>query len=94
MIYYHLKPFKPSQCHTPSSSRIFSRNPVLLDFSIVGEFQKLSIEKWNEYIHTEALRKKKQLESKERHIFPGAGLTKKELREYNRMLEESQELGL
>ncbi|NOQ16704.1 MAG: hypothetical protein GQ581_06555, partial [Methyloprofundus sp.] len=66
-----------------------------LEFNpIVGEFQKLSIEKWNEYIHTEALRKKKQLDAKERYIFPGAGLTKKELREYNRMLEETKELGL
>lgn len=72
-----------------------------LEFNpIVGEFQKLSIKKWNEYIHTEALRKKKQLDSKERYIFPGAGLTKKELSEYNRMQEESKilaeskELGL
>ena len=66
-----------------------------LEFNpIVGEFQKLSIKKWNEYIHTEALRKQKQLDSKERYIFPGAGLTKKELREYSRMQEETKELGL
>ncbi len=64
-----------------------------LEFNpIVGEFQKLSIKKWNEYIHSEAVRKQKQLDSKERYIFPGAGLTKKELREYNRMQEESKEL--
>ena len=66
-----------------------------LEFNpIVGEFQKMSIEKWNEYVHTEALRKKKQKEAKQRYIFPGAGLTKKELREYNQMLEESKELGI
>ena len=66
-----------------------------LEFNpIVGEFQKLSIKKWNEYIHTEALRKQKQLDAKERYIFPGAGLTKKELREYSRMQEETKELGL
>ncbi|NOR80829.1 MAG: Rieske 2Fe-2S domain-containing protein [Methyloprofundus sp.] len=66
-----------------------------LEFNpIVGEFQKMSIEKWEEYVHTEALRKKKQKEDKERYVFTGAGLTKKELRDYNKMLEEKEEAGL
>lgn len=66
-----------------------------LEFNpIVGEFQKMSIEKWEEYVHTEALRKKKQKDDKERYVFTGAGLTKKELRDYNTMLEEKEEAGL
>ena len=66
-----------------------------LEFNpIVAEFQKMSIEKWEEYVHTEALRKKKQKEAKERYVFTGAGLTKKELRDYNKMLEEKEAAGL
>ncbi len=66
-----------------------------LEFNpIVGEFQKMSIEKWEEYVHTEALRKKQQKEDKQRYVFTGAGLTKKELRDYNTMLAEKQDAGL
>lgn len=66
-----------------------------LEFNpIVGEFQKMSIEKWEEYVHTEALRKKKQKEDKQRYVFTGAGLTKKELQDYNKMLEEKEAAGL
>lgn len=66
-----------------------------LEFNpVVGEFQKMSIEKWEEYVHTEALRKKQQKEGKQRYVFTGAGLTKQELRNYNKMLEEKEVAGL
>ena len=73
------------------------RHPSIqhLEFNpIVGEFQKMSIEKWEEYVHTEALRKRKQKENKERYNFIGAGLTTKELRAYNKMLDEKEDAGL
>jgi len=46
---------------------------------IVNEFQRLSLEKWEAYVQSEAARARRKKEEKQKFIFPGAGLTRKEL---------------
>ena len=57
---------------------------------IVKEFQKMTLEKWEQYLDSESQREQIQKETNHRFFFPGAGLTRQDLKN-NRRKNELEE---
>ncbi|MEM7549256.1 MAG: Rieske 2Fe-2S domain-containing protein [Bacteroidota bacterium] len=49
---------------------------------IIKDFQVMSLEKWEEYLESESEREVAQRAERKRFIFPGAGLTRAQLKKY------------
>ena len=55
---------------------------------IVKAFQKLSLEKWEQYIESEVTREEQFRKENRRNFVPGAGLTRWDLQEYKASQDE------
>jgi len=55
---------------------------------IVSDFQKMSEEKWEQYLRSESDRQIRQKEGKDHFIFPGGGLTGDELKKFRKRSQE------
>jgi phenylpropionate dioxygenase-like ring-hydroxylating dioxygenase large terminal subunit len=58
---------------------------------IVSDFQKMSLEKWEQYIASEAERYQKQKAEKKKWIHIGAGLTRKDIKDYLAQQEKAKQ---
>lgn len=55
---------------------------------IVSEFQKMSLEKWEQYVTSESDREIEEKEANNRFFFPGAGLSRKDLKTHRNQTQE------
>ena len=55
---------------------------------IVAEFQKMTLEKWDQYVGSESEREMNEKAANNRFFFPGAGLKKSDLKKYREKSEQ------